>query len=173
MNAGMSNITHRSTRSFAGRRHGVVLSDDSTLRDDPMVSRGRVDAADPFAGRDRRRFRSAQCDTRFRIQSGPRPVGKSRVPPPALPDSASDPAGTSSLRTARRGDPGVRNLGGTFQSTAEERLLLFLPEGKGKPPFVHNAEVLLPRGILFPRATMKRAYARGAYLVRFRCAVRT
>lgn len=83
-----------------------MLSDDPALRDDPVVSRWRVDAADPFAGRDRRRFRSAQCDTRFRIQPRPRAVGESRVSS-ALPDSAGVSAATPSLRGFRRTDAQV------------------------------------------------------------------
>lgn len=83
--------------SFAGRRHRIVLQDDFTFRDDSVVPSGRVAAAGPFAGRDRRRFRSAQCDARFRIQPCPRPVSEYHVPP-ALPDSAGIPAGTSSLK---------------------------------------------------------------------------
>lgn len=88
-----------------------MLQDDITFRDDSVVSRGRVAAAGPFAGRDRRRFRSAQCDARLRIQPCPRPVSECHVPS-ALPDSASIPAGTSSLKRYAD-DPGGRNLGET------------------------------------------------------------
>lgn len=96
-----SETTHIPSWPFAGRRHRIVLQDDLAFRDDSVVSRGRVAAAGPFAGRARRRFRSAQCDARFRIQPCPRPVSEYHVPS-ALPDPAGIPAGTSPLKRSRR-----------------------------------------------------------------------
>lgn len=78
-----------------------MLQDDPALRDDSVVSRGRVGAADPFAGGDRGRFRSSQRDARFRLQPRPRPIGECHVPTP-LPDP-DDPAGAPPLRRPRRG----------------------------------------------------------------------
>lgn len=96
-----SETTHIPSWLFAGWRHRIVLQDDLAFRDDSVVSRGGVAAAGPFAGRARRRFRSAQCDARFRIQPCPRPVSEYHVPS-ALPDPAGIPAGTSPLKRSRR-----------------------------------------------------------------------
>lgn len=74
-----------------------MLQDDPAFRDDSMVPRGRMVAAGPFVGRDRRCFRSTQRDPRFRLQPCPHPIGEYHVSP-ALFDPAGDPARTSSLR---------------------------------------------------------------------------
>lgn len=76
-----------------------------------MVSRGRVAAGSSLAGRDRRRFRHAQCDARIRIQSCPHPVGECHVPS-VLP-APDDAAGTPSLRQPDRGYLSDRILGET------------------------------------------------------------
>lgn len=116
--------------SFAGRRHGIVLQNDSALWDDPMVSRGRVATAGSLAGRDRRRFRYAQCDARIRIQSCPHPVGERHVPS-VLP-APDDSAGTPSLRRSDVGDLTDGNLGETLGNTGSDAqssaLSLFLSQ---------------------------------------------
>lgn len=87
-----------------------MLQDYPAFRDDSVVPYGRVVAAGPFGGRDRRRFRSTQRDARFRLQPCPHPIGEYHVPP-ALSDPAGDPARIPSLRWPPDGDSGGRNFG--------------------------------------------------------------
>lgn len=115
-----------------------MLQDDLAFRDDSVVPRGRVATAGPFAGRDRRRFRSAQCDARFRIQPCPRPVSEYHVPS-ALPDPTGIPAGTSSLKRPA-GDPGGRNLGET--SGDADVSFSKMTKEKGKFLCTYNIEIL-------------------------------
>jgi len=114
---------------FAGRRHGVMLQDDPTFRDDSIVPHGRMVAAGTFIGRNRRRFRSTQRDARFRLQPCPHPIGEYHIPS-ALPDPAGDPPGTPSLRRLSDGDLDGRNFG-KIPSDTESSHVSF-PNGERK-----------------------------------------
>lgn len=129
-----------------------MLQDDPAFRDDSGVPLGRMVAAGPFVGRDRRRFRSTQRDARFRLQPWPHPIGEYHVPS-ALPDPAGDPAGTSSLRRPFDGDLGGRNFGKIPSDTRKARTSAFPMTGGSFS--VHNVEILSPKEFP-PRASTRR-----------------
>lgn len=131
-----------------------MLQDDPAFRDDSGVPLGRMAAAGPFIGRDRRRFRSTQRDACFRLQPCPHPIGEYHVPS-ALPDPAGDLAGTPSLRRLSVGDLGGRNFGKIPSDTRKAGAPAFpMTRGRGESFSVYIMSKFFRRKNFTPRAIL-------------------